>query len=46
MAEALSDLLSPERAARAAHAAWAVVSDGVDVTDRVLSSIRRLLGEE
>lgn len=46
MAEALSDLLSPDRAARAAHAAWTVASDGVEVTDRVLSSIRRVMGED
>ncbi|EEW26816.1 3-deoxy-D-manno-octulosonic acid transferase [Rhodobacter ferrooxidans] len=46
MAEALGDLLSPDRAARLAQAAWSVASDGVDVTDRVLELIRRTLGED
>jgi 3-deoxy-D-manno-octulosonic-acid transferase len=46
MAEALGDLLSPDRAARLAQAAWGVASDGVDVTDRVLELIRRTLGED
>lgn len=46
LAEALGDLLSPDRAARAAQAAWTVASDGVEVTDRVLTSLRHLLGED
>src|SRR3989338_72777 len=40
LAEALSDLLSPDRAARLAQAAWGVASDGAEVTDRVLDIIR------
>ncbi|MBP6736865.1 MAG: 3-deoxy-D-manno-octulosonic acid transferase [Rhodobacteraceae bacterium] len=42
LAEALGDLLAPDRAARLAQAAWAVSSDGAEVTDRVLDLIRRL----
>jgi 3-deoxy-D-manno-octulosonic-acid transferase len=34
LAEALEELLSPDRAAAMAHAAWEVVSAGADVTDR------------
>jgi 3-deoxy-D-manno-octulosonic-acid transferase len=41
----VSDLLAPDRAARLAHAAWSVSSSGAEVTDRVLSLIRRLLPE-
>lgn len=43
LAEALSDLLSPDRAARLAQAAWAVSSEGADVTESVLARIRALL---
>lgn len=43
LAEALGDLLAPDRAALMAQAAWAVASDGADVTDKVLGHIRRLL---
>lgn len=39
LGEALSDLLSPDRAARLAQAAWSVASDGVEVTERVLALI-------
>ena len=39
----LSDLLSPDRAARQAHAAWEVVSEGTEVTEAVLASIRDAL---
>jgi 3-deoxy-D-manno-octulosonic-acid transferase len=42
LAESLGDLLAPDRAARLAQAAWAVVSDGADVTDRLLDRIRKL----
>ncbi len=45
LSEALGELLAPDRAARLAQAAWTVVSDGVDVTDRVLVLVRRMLGE-
>jgi 3-deoxy-D-manno-octulosonic-acid transferase len=34
LAEAVDDLLSPDRAAAMAHAAWEVVSAGADVTER------------
>jgi 3-deoxy-D-manno-octulosonic-acid transferase len=40
--EALGDLLAPERAARLAQAAWAVVSDGAEVTERLMQHIRAL----
>lgn len=43
LAEALGDLLSPDRAARLAQAAWAVASDGAEVTDRVIAKIRRIM---
>jgi 3-deoxy-D-manno-octulosonic-acid transferase len=42
LGEALADLLSPDRAARLAQAAWAVASDGADVTDRVVTLLRDL----
>ncbi|MDZ4096669.1 MAG: glycosyltransferase N-terminal domain-containing protein [Paracoccaceae bacterium] len=45
LAEALGDLLAPDRAARLAQAAWGVASDGVDVTERALTLIRKMLGE-
>lgn len=43
LGEALGDLLSPDRAARLAQAAWAVASDGAEVTDRVIEKIRRIM---
>lgn len=43
LSEALGDLLAPDRAARLAHAAWIVASDGADVTDTVLARLRPLL---
>lgn len=45
LAEAVGDLLSPDRTARLAQAAWGVTSDGVEVTDRVLALIRKMLGD-
>jgi 3-deoxy-D-manno-octulosonic-acid transferase len=39
MAEAVNDLLSPDRCAAMAHAAWEVVSSGADVTDRTLDMV-------
>ena len=45
LAEALSDLLAPDRAATMAQAAWAVASDGAEVTEKVLTRIRLLLGD-
>ena len=46
LAEALGDLLSPDRAARLAQAAWTVASDGAEVTERVIGMIRRILDGE
>ncbi|MGA0539633.1 3-deoxy-D-manno-octulosonic acid transferase [Neotabrizicola sp. VNH66] len=43
LSEALGDLLSPDRAARLAQAAWTVASDGAEVTDGVLARIRAIL---
>lgn len=43
LAEALGDLLSPDRAARLAQAAWAVASDGAEATDAILTRIRALM---
>ena len=39
----LNDLLSPDRAAKLAQAAWTVASEGVEVTGRVLDLIRQHL---
>ena len=47
LGEALGDVLSPDRAARLAQAAWAVASEGAEVTDAVLRRIRAIMdGEE
>jgi 3-deoxy-D-manno-octulosonic-acid transferase len=43
LGEALGDLLAPDRAARLAQAAWAVASDGAEVTERVLKRLRDIL---
>jgi 3-deoxy-D-manno-octulosonic-acid transferase len=43
LAEALGDLLAPDRAARMAQAAWAVTSDGAEVTGRLMDRIRQAL---
>jgi len=43
LAEAVGDLLSPDRAAHLAQAAWGVASDGVEVTDRLLALIDKVL---
>lgn len=40
--EALGDLLAPDRAARLAQAAWAVASDGAEVSEGLLDRIRAL----
>jgi 3-deoxy-D-manno-octulosonic-acid transferase len=45
LGEALSDLLAPDRAALAAQSAWAVASDGADVTEKVLQYLRLYVGE-
>ena len=40
LAETVAELLAPDRAARLAQAAWAVTSEGAEVTDRVLALLR------
>ncbi len=40
LAEAVSELLAPDRTARAAAAAWAVASEGLDLSDRVVAVLR------
>lgn len=44
--QALGDLLSPDRAARQAQAAWAIASDGAEVTERLIGLIRDILEGE
>ena len=46
LGEALGDLLSPDRTARLAQAAWAVASDGAEVTEHVMTLIRRVMDGE
>lgn len=46
LAEALADLLSPDRAARLAQAAWAVTSEGAEATAQAITHIRRLMDGE
>ncbi|MBL9048756.1 MAG: 3-deoxy-D-manno-octulosonic acid transferase [Tabrizicola sp.] len=47
LGEALGDVLSPDRAARLAQAAWTVASEGADVTAIVVDRIRAVMdGEE
>ena len=47
LGEALGDLLAPDRAARLAQAAWAVASDGAEVTELVLTRVRAIMdGDE
>lgn len=43
LADALSELLSPDRAARLANLAWTVVSAGAEVTDEVMALIRSIM---
>ena len=43
LAEALGDLLAPDRAARLAQAAWTVASDGAEATEALLARIRATL---
>ncbi|WP_090029348.1 3-deoxy-D-manno-octulosonic acid transferase [Lutimaribacter saemankumensis] len=40
---AVSQLIAPDRAAQMAHAAWEVISDGAEVTDRLLALIEDTL---
>jgi len=46
LVQALGDLLSPDRAARQAQAAWDVASEGADVTLRIVTLIRNILEGE
>lgn len=46
LADALSELLAPDRAARLANAAWSVASDGAEVTEGVISLVHRLIDGE
>ena len=47
LGDALGDLLAPDRAARLAQAAWAVASDGAEVTETILTRIRAIMdGDE
>jgi 3-deoxy-D-manno-octulosonic-acid transferase len=46
LADAVGELLSPDRAARLAQAAWAVTSEGAEATEHVMSLIRRLMDGE
>jgi 3-deoxy-D-manno-octulosonic-acid transferase len=43
LVEALGELLSPDRAARLAGAAWGVTSAGAEVMDRAMDLVRRML---
>jgi 3-deoxy-D-manno-octulosonic-acid transferase len=43
LAEAVSELLAPDRAARSAAAAWAVASEGTQVTERLVEIVRTAL---
>lgn len=43
LGDALGDLLAPDRAARLAQAAWAVASDGAEVTEGILHRIRAIM---
>ncbi len=42
LADAVSDVLAPDKAARLAQAAWTVASDGAEVTETVIDTIRHL----
>jgi 3-deoxy-D-manno-octulosonic-acid transferase len=42
LAEAVSDVLAPDKAARLAQAAWTVASDGAEVTETIIATIRTL----
>lgn len=46
LAEVVSELLSPDKAAEMAHAAWVANSEGAEVTDQVIEEIIELLGAE
>ncbi|MES2142782.1 MAG: glycosyltransferase N-terminal domain-containing protein [Pseudomonadota bacterium] len=42
LAEAVSDVLAPDKAARLAQAAWIVASDGAEVAETIIATIRDL----
>ncbi len=42
LAESVSDVLAPDKAARLAQAAWTVASDGAEVTETIMATIRTL----
>ena len=46
LGEALSEVLAPDRTARMAQAAWAVATDGAEVTMKTATLIRRLMDGE
>lgn len=46
LAEAVGELLAPDRAARLAQSAWAACSDGAEATETVLTEIRRIMDGE
>lgn len=46
LADTLADLLSPDRAARLAQAAWSVTSEGAEATAHAITLIRRLMDGE
>ncbi len=43
LSEALNDLLSPDRAARQARAAWSIATEGAEVTEQVMGLIRAIM---
>lgn len=43
LSDALIDLLAPDKAARLAQAAWIVASDGAEVTENLVTSLRHFL---
>ena len=46
LAEAISELMSPDKAAEMAHAAWVANSEGAEVTDQVIEVVVELLGSQ
>jgi 3-deoxy-D-manno-octulosonic-acid transferase len=46
LADAVGEMLSPDRAARLAQAAWAVTSEGAEATEAVVAMLRRLMDGE
>lgn len=46
LADAVGELLSPDRAARLAQAAWEITSEGADATSHVMKTIRTLMDGE